>query len=369
MRSDRLVPLVLTLGLLAGAMAGVAGQSPEGKVRGHVLDGSDAVVPGVTIEALVGAQVLATTVTDAMGAFEFPTMPAGPLTLRMTLDGFETLAMNVTVQPGGSLDVSGHLQPASVSERVTVTAPAPRPPPDYPPLPPEPVYEVQPLSLLDLQSVCGPAKARPSITALATIKSHHQEGTRALYRMGDQLSIKTEVGMALAVGQNLAAGRLFKPANGAANATGELTAGVVQVVAVNQEAAIGIVVYSCGELRQGDMLTPFAPEPLLVPDPPGVPDYREPARILFGDADQMMGAPGRLMVIDHGRAQGIRQGQRLTLFRNRRGNRAVVGEALVLAVREDSARIRVEHANDAIWSGDSAAPHSFRSAFARGERP
>ena len=368
MRLDRLVRLVLTLGLLAGAMAGVAGQSPEGKVRGQVLDGSDAVVPGVTVEAVVGAQVLATTVTDAMGAFEFPPLPAGPMTVRMTLDGFETLVMNVTVQPGGSLDVSGHLQPASVSERVTVTAPAPKPPPDYPPLPPEPVYEVQPLSPLDLQSVCGPAKARPEMTALATIKSHHQEGTRVLYRMGDQLSL-TNDGVSLTVGQNLAAGRSFRPANGVANTTGELTAGVVQVVAVDQGAAIGIVVYACGELRQGDLLTPFVPEPLLVPDPPGVPNYGEAARILFGDADQMMGAPGRLMVIDRGRGQGIRQGQRLTLFRNRRGNRAVVGEALVLAVREDSARIRVEHASDAIWSGDSAAPHSFRSAFARGERP
>jgi hypothetical protein len=368
MQFDRVAGLVLTLGLLAMTMAAVAGQSPEGKVRGQVFDGSDAVVPGVTVEALVGAQVLATTVTDAMGNFEFPAMPAGRLTLRMTLDGFETLAMNVTVQPGGSLDVSGHLQPAAVSERVTVTAPAPKPPPNYPPLPPEPVYEVRPLSPLDLQSVCGPAKARPEMAVLATIQTHQQDSTRVLYRMGDQLALKTD-GLPLAVGQNLAAGRLFRPSNGAGNVTGELTAGVVQVVAVNQEAAIGIVVYACGELRQGDLLTSFVPEPLLIPDPPGVPDYGGAARILFGDADQMMGAPGRLMVIDHGRAQGIRQGQRLTLFRNRRGNRSVVGEALVIAVREDSARIRVEHASDAIWSGDSAAPHSFRSAFARGERP
>jgi len=368
MRLDRLARLVLTLVFVAGAVSVITGQASQGRVRGQVFDGSDAVVPGVTVEAVAGAQILATTVTDAMGAFEFPAMPAGRVTLRMTLDGFETLTMNVTLQPGGSLDVSGHLQPASVSERVTVTAPAPKPPPDYPPLPPEPVYEVRPLLPLDLQSVCGPAKARPAMAVLATIQSHQQESTRALYRLGDQLSLKTD-GLPLAVGQNLAAGRLFRPSNGAANVTGELTAGVVQVVAVNQDAAIGIVVYSCGELRQGDLLTSFVPEPLLVPDPPGVPDYGGAARILFGDADQMMGAPGRLMVIDHGRAQGIRQGQRLTLFRSRRGSRSVVGEALVIAVREDSARIRVEHASDAIWSGDSAAPHSFRSAFARGERP
>src|SRR5688572_5420392 len=174
MRFDRLVRLVLTLAWLAGVVAGVAGQAAQGKVRGQVLDGSDAVVPGATVEAIVASQVLATAVTDEKGAFEFPALPAGPIVLRMSLDGFETLLMNASVQPGGSLDVAGHLQPAAVSERVTVTAPAPKAMPDYPPLPPEPVYEVRPLSPLDLESVCGPAKARPQTMALATIKSHHQ---------------------------------------------------------------------------------------------------------------------------------------------------------------------------------------------------
>src|SRR6185369_7461472 len=56
MQFDRVARLVLTLGLLAMTMAAVAGQSPEGKVRGQVFDGSDEVVPGVTVEALVGAQ-------------------------------------------------------------------------------------------------------------------------------------------------------------------------------------------------------------------------------------------------------------------------------------------------------------------------
>jgi hypothetical protein len=103
------------------------------------------------------------------------------------------------------------------------------------------------------------------------------------------------------------------------------------------------------------MLMPFVPEPLLVADPVGTPVYRDAARILFGEPGQMMGAPGRMMVIDRGQVHGIHQGQRLTLFRRTRGNRVVIGDALVLAVREDSSRIRVEYANDAIWFGDSAA--------------
>ena len=71
----------------------------------------------------------------------------------------------------------------------------------------------------------------------------------------------------------------------------------------------------------------------------------------------MMGAPGRLMVIDRGQVHGVRPGQRVTLFRRAFGSREVVGDAIVQTVREDSARIRVERATGAIWFSDSAALH------------
>jgi hypothetical protein len=73
----------------------------------------------------------------------------------------------------------------------------------------------------------------------------------------------------------------------------------------------------------------------------------------------MLGAPRRLMVIDQGTAAGVRVGQRVTLFRRRLsggGAPSVVGDAVVVAVRIDSATIRVERVTDAIFSGDWAAP-------------
>ena len=65
------------------------------------------------------------------------------------------------------------------------------------------------------------------------------------------------------------------------------------------------------------------------------------------------------MVIDRGSVQGVRAGQRLTLFRSKRRGAShpdVVGEAIVVAVRTDSATIRIERVNDVIESGDWAAP-------------
>jgi len=67
--------------------------------------------------------------------------------------------------------------------------------------------------------------------------------------------------------------------------------------------------------------------------------------------------PRRLMVIDRGSDRGIRPGQRITLFHQERGQKpTVVGDAIVVAVRPDSATIRVERVMDAIVLGDYAAP-------------
>jgi hypothetical protein len=75
-----------------------------------------------------------------------------------------------------------------------------------------------------------------------------------------------------------------------------------------------------------------------------------------------------MMVIDQGRQHGIRTGQRLTLFRRRHNDtsRSVVGDAIVVAVRTDSATIKIEDATDAIESGDWAAPQG--RVFQRSER-
>ena len=300
-------------------------------------------------------------VTNALGEFEFPAVPSGRATLRMALDGFETTTRSVLVEAGRETWVSGRLAVAPLSERVTVVAPAPKPV-VYPPLPPpEPAYEIRRVPPLDMEAVCGPAKPRASEASSGTIGAHHLEAGRLIYRQGDELAIEPGSGVALSVGQNLVARRYFKAAGAkGSDERGELTAGVVQVVRTGASAMTAVVIHSCGELRQGDLLMPFIPEPIPVAAPAGLPVYRQAARILFGDAGQLMGAPGRMMVIDRGQTHGIRPGQRLTLFRRARGRNVVVGEAIVLVVREDSARIRVERASDAIWSGDSAAPQESR---------
>jgi len=134
----------------------------------------------------------------------------------------------------------------------------------------------------------------------------------------------------------------------------------VQVVEVAEASATVAVVYACDEFVRGDDLEAFAPEPFRVPRSDGPPDFDQPARILFGDEGKMLGASGRLMVIDQGADAGVEAGQQVTLFRRARFGRGAVtrvGEAVVVAVRADWSRIRIDTVRDAVYAGDLAAPH------------
>jgi hypothetical protein len=196
--------------------------------------------------------------------------------------------------------------------------------------------------------------------SLGTIRSERYVAKGGLYTSGVEVIIDGGTLSGLEVGQNLVVRHYFRVKGlDGPDATGEHSAGLVQIVAASERSSIAVVVYACDELRKGDFLASFKPEPIRPPDPRGTPDYRDAARILFADEGQILGAPRRLMVIDRGSERGVRVGQRLTLFRRKgRGGAKpeVVGDAIVVAVRTDSATIRVERVNDAISSGDWAAP-------------
>ena len=249
---------------------------------------------------------------------------------------------------------------ASIVESVVVTARAPvdvLPLPVAPPLPPPPVVVAVPEH--DHESVCGPAKPDAARSVFGTIRAPRYGAARRLYTVGDQLVIEGGTRNGLEAGRNFAVRRTYRVGRpGAPDATGEHTSGLIQIVSADERFSIGVVVYACDELMTGDVLAAFTPEPIRTPDPEGPPAYGEAAQILFADAGQMLGMPRRLMVIDRGIDHGIHAGQRLTLFhRERRGaSPTVLGDAVVVAVRADSATIRVEHATDAIAFGDWAAP-------------
>jgi hypothetical protein len=344
----------------------------DARVYGVVIDESGGVLPGVTVVATSKDGGVAATVTNAVGEYRFNGLPPGVITLSFELEGFSTAAIEIVTKADADLRVARQrLAVAARSETVTVQAPAPAAAPLVPPRaplpPPPPRPAVVPVAEHDRDSICGPAKASAA-EALGTIGSRRYGEDKGLYTKDDQVIVDSGAVNGVAVGQNVVARRWYRAIGGPAAPLGEHTAGLLQIVAAGERASIAVVIYACDEIMRGDQIAPFRPEPLRPAEAAGEPAFDSAARILFADVGQLVGAPRRLMVIDRGRDRGIRAGQRLTLFRRTRlsgKTPAILGDAVVVAVREDSATIRVERATDAIFFGDLAAPHAASPASTR----
>jgi hypothetical protein len=342
-----------------------AAQRAQGTVRGEVADSSGGVLPGVTVVATAtDGQSLAASMTDGSGRYVLRSLPSGPITLTFQLEGFANASVALIVKPGAESRVVQRLELAPLSETVVVRAPAPvEPRPRFvpPPTLPPPVLNAVPAH--DRGSVCGPAKPDALPESLGTIASARHETQGALYTTGAELVIDGGLTNGLEVGLNLVVRRYYRVRGASADAVGEHSAGLVQIVEAGEGSSVAVVVYACDEMRKGDFLASFKPEPTRDPDPQGTPAYYDPARILFADEGQTLGAPQRQMVIDRGTDRGIRAGQRFTLFRQRSGalKRAVAGDAVVVAVRTDSATIRLDRVTDVVMAGDWVAPQSQAS--------
>jgi protocatechuate 3,4-dioxygenase beta subunit len=86
----RKVTVALLLALAMGMAGPADAQELRGSIEGTVKDASGGVLPGVTVEARNSAtNAPQVTVTDASGAFRFPSLVPGRYTITATLSGFE----------------------------------------------------------------------------------------------------------------------------------------------------------------------------------------------------------------------------------------------------------------------------------------
>jgi hypothetical protein len=353
-----LIVWLTTLGLFLG------GQNNPSRLMGVVADGSGAALPGVTVTVRsVGAPVT-TVVTDGSGRYLTEWMPPGIYIVSFALSGFETKSVtNIPLAAGQTVVLDQQLSLASLSETVEVRATAPAPTP--PPAPKRPVRpEAKPVDKEILASVCGPRQATAFSQAIGRIVSHRDDPDRQLLARGDLLQIDAGEKHGVTSGQNLVVRRRFQTGDPFAPkkvATfAEQSAGLVQIVETQAESSVALVVYVCGELRAGDTVEPYIAQPAFFAVSAGTPRFDEPGRITTGESGQTAGSAGQMMVIDRGIMQGVQRGQRLTIFRRPQGGAGrplTVGDGVVIALRADSATIRIERATDAVQVGDLIALH------------
>ena len=358
----RVVVRILTALLMASSV--VAAQDDRARVIGAVTDASGGALPGVTVTISGGR---AAVVTDGAGRYLTPWVPPGTYQITFSLSGFETRTVTgVVLGAAQTIVLDQQLSLAAVSETVEVRAPAPPPPPPPPPPVPWPEpkrVQTKPVDREILSSVCGPRLPTEFSRAVGQVVKH-RDSDRQLLGPGDMLRIDAGEEQGMALGQNLVVRRRIfdtdswdtrKP-----QARGEQTSGLVQIVETAAKASVAFVVYACSEILAGDTVEPYVPQPAFFAVGAGTPQFDEPAQITFGEHGQKAAATGQMMVIDRGIMQGVQRGQRLTIFRRTSSTlrpNELIGDGVIVAVRADSATLKIERSTDAITVGDLVALH------------
>ena len=358
--------VALTLAALAVGCTVAWAQTDSSRLLGRVTDSSGGALPGVTVTLTPRTGSTVSVVTDGKGEYRSPALPPGTYKVLFELSGFEAGEdSEVTLRAGDAFILDRQMGLAALAETVEVIATTPKPPPPAPRPPLRKRLQPQPVPPEVLASICGPSQPADGSAVVGRVAAHREDMGRQLFGNGDVLVLDAGSNHDVSAGMNLAVRRRFQVGEKGVPlklATfGEHTSALVQVMEVDQNTSIAVVVYACNEFEAGDTVERFEPMPTFTVVETGQPHFDDPGRILFGDGGKQMGAVSELMVIDRGAGQGAQRGQRLTVFRRALGARGgpvtPIAEAIIVAVKEDSATIRIERARDAVSVGDLVALH------------
>lgn len=162
----------------------------------------------------------------------------------------------------------------------------------------------------------------------------------------------------LAIGQRYIAQRLHNPKNfpRPGEGYGDLrVTGWVTVRAMDEVNALAEIDFACDSIEGGDMLEPYAE--LSLPTAPAAlapPDFTDRANVLFGADNRVTFGDGDVMSIDRGTLHGVVPGARFALYRDLHNGMPLIhiGEAVALAISEQTSKVAVTRALDAIQPGD-----------------
>jgi len=119
-------PLTLAACLLVGLASVSSAQTSLATLRGKVTDEQGGVVPGATVTARqVETNTTRTSVTETLGQYLLPNLPAGTYELTVELTGFTSARReNVVLRVGQAADIDFVLRVGAVQESVTVAGQA-----------------------------------------------------------------------------------------------------------------------------------------------------------------------------------------------------------------------------------------------------
>lgn len=219
------------------------------------------------------------------------------------------------------------------------------------------------LAGLNHDAGCAPSSPSVKPVSALTIGAGREMG-KSLFAIGDAVVIRGGTAQGVKAGDEYYVRRVvddrFSEAQPGVYRVSVHTAGAVQIVEAQDDAAIATVTYACDGVMQGDFLERFERPAVPAAETGASPDYAHPARLILGAERRQSAAAGMFMVVDRGSDHGMRPGQQLTIFRRtlpEGGPVSMVGKATVFTVLPESCVVRIESSLDAVYVGDLVAIH------------
>jgi hypothetical protein len=119
--TERPVVPIQTGTLVAPELHGGAMSTGSASLRGRVSDPSGAALPGVIVKVVSGGREVATTTSDANGAYMLPAVPSGSVVVQGLLSGFKATQRSLALR-GGSTTLDLVLEVGDLSETVQVAS-------------------------------------------------------------------------------------------------------------------------------------------------------------------------------------------------------------------------------------------------------
>lgn len=220
-----------------------------------------------------------------------------------------------------------------------------------------------PLTMTPSMVMCTdlPATSKP-VPGMIIKDAHTTDERLASYPTSHVLIARSE-GDNFEVGQRFIASRAAHPKDFPRPGEGYgdvRVTGVIRIIAINEWHARAVVDLACDTVQAGDGLEPFVATELPTAAAAMLkPDFDDRGQIIFGvDSRSLIGA-GEVASINRGTTHGVVPGARYAIYRDKRSNGLALiylGEAVVMSVAEDTAKVAITKAVDGIESGDTVVP-------------
>jgi len=135
--------------------------------------------------------------------------------------------------------------------------------------------------------------------------------------------------------------------------------GRVRVIRLEDHVSVGKVEKGCGDITVGNYLIPFEEKGNVIGKDTGYDNNLKPGESLEGqviylDTDFNIVGSGHWALINAGEEQGMRTGQQLTVFRQKKASlpREAIGNVVVVDVQKKTATVKILSCREAVEKGD-----------------